>query len=679
MKLNKINLSGVSYDLEDLNAAKTVELTQAEYDALTVKDPNTFYVITDAQAADLSSYYTKTETDGLLDTKLDVSAYTPTDLSNYYTKSETSGATEISTALAGKADTATTYTKTEVDNAITAATSAKQDTLVSGTNIKTVNNESLLGSGNIEIQGGGATYSAGTNISIDTANTISCTLPIESRNYNILSTNKSLYISNQYSDFNPIRNSNYFHSNIIVGYNPSGQYKNYLTNSIIVGNNNYSGITDSYQSGVGGGIMCGVGNNIKKSRLFSAFGLSNTGQTESYYDPLFVFGTGNETKNPNEAGLCKFNISLSGSTTFGDSGNTLFSIGNGYGQYYSPSMAVRHNALEIRQNGDLYFADTDNTTSQNYYEKPMVRLQDMYGELGNKLETSAITSAITSASTDSQVPSAKAVYDALQESGGGTVDTELDSTSENPVQNKVIYQKFDEVEDEITAATSGKQDTLVSGTNIKTINNESLLGSGNIEIQGGGATYSAGTNISIDTANTISCTLPFRVDDSSKRAISLGSSSVASGYNSLAFGGTCRVSGANSFSVGSQTNASGFSSVAFGIKTTTNNIAQASFGNNNITNGNSDYFAGNSGNTLFSVGNGNTDSARHNAFEIRQNGDLYFADTDNTTYQNYYQKPMVRLQDMYGALGGLKLVKLTQTEYDALATKDSNTLYVIVN
>ena len=33
---------------------------------------------------------------------------------------------------------------------------------------------------------------------------------------------------------------------------------------------------------------------------------------------------------------------------------------------------------------------------------------------------------------------------------------------------------------------SDKQDTLVSGTNIKTINNESILGSGNITIQGGG-------------------------------------------------------------------------------------------------------------------------------------------------------------------------------------------------
>ena len=30
------------------------------------------------------------------------------------------------------------------------------------------------------------------------------------------------------------------------------------------------------------------------------------------------------------------------------------------------------------------------------------------------------------------------------------------------------------------------------------------------------------------------------------------------------------------------------------------------------------------------------------------------------------------------ALGGLKLVKLTQAQYDALATKDANTLYIIV-
>lgn len=122
--LDAIQVSGASYDLKDKNAPSVSSLTQSEYDNLpsTAKTSNTFFVITDAQAGDLTNYYTKTETN---------------------------------TLLGGKADTATTYTKTEVDNAITAATSTKQDTLVSGTNIKTINNESILGSGNIDIQGGG--------------------------------------------------------------------------------------------------------------------------------------------------------------------------------------------------------------------------------------------------------------------------------------------------------------------------------------------------------------------------------------------------------------------------------------------------------------------------------------------------------------------------------------------
>ena len=121
ININKIRLSGTTYNIQDLNATKTVELTQAEYDALSPKDPNVFYIITDAEAGDLSNYYTKSETDGLLDTKLDVTAYTPTDLSNYYTKSETSGATEISTALASKQTTLTAGTGISiVDNVISA-------------------------------------------------------------------------------------------------------------------------------------------------------------------------------------------------------------------------------------------------------------------------------------------------------------------------------------------------------------------------------------------------------------------------------------------------------------------------------------------------------------------------------------------------------------------------------
>lgn len=49
---------------------------------------------------------------------------------------------------------------------------------------------------------------------------------------------------------------------------------------------------------------------------------------------------------------------------------------------------------------------------------------------------------------------------------------------------------------------SNKQDTLISGTNIKTINNESILGSGNINISGGGQSVDIVTEINSSSTDT---------------------------------------------------------------------------------------------------------------------------------------------------------------------------------
>ena len=210
--ITDIQLSGVTYALsaQSSGGSPTVELTQAAYDALvsagTVAS-DTYYIITDAQAGDLTNYYTKTETNTLLGGKADTATT--------YSKSE------VDTALGSKADTATTYTKQEVDNAITAATSTKQDTLVSSENIKTINNESILGSGNINVQGGGGT--------VESAITSGSTNAVESKaiwsavTYDV-SINETLEFDNTYAATNYPSgcNSVTFESN--SGYALQGDY-----------------------------------------------------------------------------------------------------------------------------------------------------------------------------------------------------------------------------------------------------------------------------------------------------------------------------------------------------------------------------------------------------------------------------------------------------------------------
>lgn len=66
-----------------------------------------------------------------------------------------SAQTDLQSALDGKADSTHTHAQSDVTG-LSAALSGKQDALVSGTNIKTVNGNSLLGSGNLSISGGGS-------------------------------------------------------------------------------------------------------------------------------------------------------------------------------------------------------------------------------------------------------------------------------------------------------------------------------------------------------------------------------------------------------------------------------------------------------------------------------------------------------------------------------------------
>ena len=505
MKLNKIKLSGTTYEIQDLSAqpllsagtgiqisgnvisaigggsgTSTVELTQAEYDALVsggTVNPDVFYIITDA---------------------------TPIDASSFWTSAQTQSA--ITEAISGKADTSAV---TAVNNVLTAHTgdttihvtssdktawSGKQDALVSGTNIKTINNESILGSGNITIQGGGMS---------------------------------------------------------------SGEVQTMIDTSV-------SGKQDTLVSGT----------NIKTINNESILGSGN----------IIIEGGGS--------------ITISSAITSGDTN----AVAGG---------AVYDKIDEVEQ-----------VTAR--------ALNGLAESLATKVDASAITSSVTSASTDSQIPTAKAVFDAIP-----------------------------------TGSTSGKA-------------------------------ISAGTNISVttgETADTVSCTLPIEVVGIKGIQLSGLNNSCAGGQGNVVFGYECKTLREIN---GNQ--------AVFGVYNQTYQNCEFACGKNNVCR----HGSSSDDKTLFTVGNGAAWYNRHNAFEIRENGDIYISsggtdiklqdhlgstpssaitsgDTNAVAGGAVYDKideveqvTAAALNNLNYKFGGLKLVQISQSDYDGLTVKDNSTLYIIV-
>lgn len=117
-------------------------------------------------------------------------------------------------------------------------------------------------------------------------------------------------------------------------------------------------------------------------------------------------------------------------------------------------------------------------------------------------QASAVDTVVTENSLN--LVTSGAVYDAIQEGGGSETvvwdditnkpdfKTVATSGSYSDLTNKpIIPTKTSQLTNDSSFVNdyqlSGKQDKLTSGTNIKTINNQSILGSGNIDIQGGGS------------------------------------------------------------------------------------------------------------------------------------------------------------------------------------------------
>ena len=213
------------------------------------------------------------------------------------------------------------------------------------------------------------------------------------------------------------------------------------------------------------------------------------------------------------------------------------------------------------------------------------------------------------------------------------VDEAIDDIDLSDYYTKSEVDASQLAQDNKINAISGDVQTL--NEKVETISGESVT-SGEVEsmideaVSGKQDTLSAGRGISIAN-NTVAFNLPIYLGGKSS-SISITQSTGSSQFDN---------------------NSNGFSSAAIGAGLKALNQYEVAVGVHNVERPEVEGVAfGGSGYTLFTVGNGcgSPSNQRHNAFEVRQNGDIYISDTNASG--TFCEKPMIKLQDALGKGGG---------------------------
>ncbi len=319
-----------------------------------------------------------------------------------------------------------------ITNSDISSWTAKQEALVSGTNIKTINNTSLLGSGNITIGGGTSDYQNLTNKPSINSIELSGNKTAAQLGFSTVAT------SGSYSD---------------LSNTPTIPTVNNATLTI-----QKNGTTiDTFTANSSTDTTVNVSVPTKVSDLTNDSGYI-TSYTET--DPIFSASAA--------SGISSSDISnWNGKAEVSDiptKTSDLTNDGEGYpGNVYAVT----------RDDGNGIYTTSDG--SGGYIVKPILHNSVVNYPLAAKNDIPTNVSDLTN--------------------DAGYIDSSYHDSS--------------------------KQDTLVSGTNIKTINNESLLGSGNITVGGGGATKSIMTG-KIDANYTLSTTNATKLTLVANKSVSIG-------------------------------------------------------------------------------------------------------------------------------------------------------------
>ena len=600
-------------------------------------------------------------------------------------------------------------TTNEVENMIDSAVSGKMDTSAMSAytkteNFATINGSAITEGGNIVIEGGGSDYIAGSNINIDENNVISVT-GITVPTSNTAFTNDAGYVTSgevesQITDKN-YATENWVQDNVnlaiesetartestyakigdipsLDGYATTGwvESQGYLTeHQDISGKLDTSAFT-AYTANTKTEL-----NNKQDASAMTAYSTTEQVQT--------LINTAKQEVENEIPDVSNFVTSAQVETQITDKGYIT-----GYTETDPVFMASPASGI-TSQDITNWNAKLESSDLEPYYTSAQTD-NAISNAVSGKADLSAVTAQISEvkAQIEAEIPTKVSdLQNDLNFVNSGDVKTQVESYNyinsvqaqtqidnsisgkldtdaftaytantkteiDNAVSVKADSSRVDEIE-EVTASAlvelhSTKQDILVSGTNIKTINNQSLLGSGNIEIQGGsGSDYSAGTNIDI-TNNVISVT-----------GITIPTSNTAftndAGY-------------VNSGEVETQITSKGYITGY----TETDPVFQASaasgISEQDITNWNAKLDSS-ALNPYYT--SAQTDTAISNATSGKQ--DTLVSGTNIKTINNQSLLGSGNIEIQGGSGGGSNIIEITQAEYDALTAYTEGAMYVITD
>lgn len=419
-----------------------------------------------ANKADKTSVYTKAEADEKFATKQDLNSKADFSTVDYLSADVQNNTNNINYLITQDSEHSQQISNlnTEIGN--------KQDNLVSGTNIKTVNGQSILGEGNIEISGG-------ETITVDTE---------------LSGTSE-----------NPVQNK------IITAALNDKASKTELSNV----STSKADKADVYTKQEVDDKFTNAQNQIDQISIDTSSINAEVQTLKTDKQDTLVSGTNIKTIN-GQSLLGEGNIEIQQSELPIASADTLGGVKVGTGLSINPESGVLSADSPEWNNISGKPEDIVNITERlaskldiaTYNsEKSSFATKD---ELNSKADASAIADMATQTWVQGQgylteVPSDYVTNSELTEGLAGKQDKgnyALKSDLNTLATKEELATKAD------ASALSSKQDTLVSGTNIKTINGESILGSGDLTIQSGtqSRTWTFTTSSSLTTGDLVTIT-----------------------------------------------------------------------------------------------------------------------------------------------------------------------------